>query len=89
MKTQPPTERLQQLGLNQRELATALDRSQTWVSLQISGRRPIGDRLDAGLRGFLLGKGHEPSDIAAEITALRSLATRRLLARRHDSRASA
>jgi len=73
MRTRPSTKLLQHAGLNQRDLATALERSQTWVSLQLSGRRPMSDRLDAALRGVLLGTGRQPSDIAAEIATLRSL----------------
>lgn len=69
----PASKRLNDLGVNQYELAAALDRSQTWVSLQLSGRRRYGEHLDAGLRGFLLGSGRSAGEVSREIADLRRL----------------
>jgi transcriptional regulator with XRE-family HTH domain len=50
-------------GLVQRDLAEALGRSETWVSLQLCGRRPISDKLEGALSGYLLGRGMRPDQI--------------------------
>lgn len=66
-----------QMGISQRELATATDSSQTSIALQLSGNRRFTRQLEVALRGYLIGRGCSHTEVSGEVAAVRAIAQQR------------
>ena len=66
----PASRRVEDLGITQRDLATATGCSQTSVALQLSGHRTFSGQLEAALRGYLIGS-RTTVDPAGEAASVR------------------